>query len=251
MNKIFYYPNSIDVIISKLQKSGFKAYLVGGCVRDFIIGLTPHDYDITTDALPQDIISIFSDYTTIPTGLKHGTVTVIADNTPIEITTFRTDGKYINSRRPQEVFFTRSYKDDASRRDFTMNALAYNKNDGIIDYFGGVSDIENKIIRTVNNPDKRFSEDALRILRAIRFSSVLGFSIEENTGKSIHNNKELLANISSERIFSEFTKLLCGNNVKNILIEYSDVISIFIPEIIPMIGFCQHNPHHLYDVWTW
>lgn len=243
------YPDSINSIIQRLLSSGYKAYIVGGCVRDYFLQKTPNDYDITTDALPDNIIKIFSDYTVIPTGLKHGTVTVISDGTPIEITTFRSDGEYVDHRHPLSISFSKSFEDDANRRDFTINAMAYNHIDGLIDLFDGERDIQNKIIRTVGDPDERFNEDALRILRALRFASTLGFKIENKTATAIHRNKDLLNNISAERIYTEFTKLLSGINVKDILIEYSDVISCFIPEITSMIGFDQHNYHHIYDVW--
>lgn len=243
------YPDSINDIIQRFLSSGYKAYIVGGCVRDYFLQKTPNDYDITTNALPDDVIKIFSDYTVIPTGLKHGTVTVISNGAPIEITTFRSDGEYIDHRHPSSILFSQTFDDDARRRDFTINAMAYNHLDGLTDLFGGEQDIQNKIIRTVGNPDERFNEDALRILRALRFASTLGFKIEAETASAIHRNKDLLNNISAERIYAEFTKLLSGINVKDILIEYSDVISCFIPEIIPMINFDQHNYHHIYDVW--
>lgn len=244
------YPDSTDKIVSRLLCSGYKAYIVGGCVRDSFLKKTPNDYDVTTNALPEDVMKLFSDCTVIPTGLKHGTVTVISDGVPVEITTFRSDGEYINHRHPSKVIFSQAFEDDAMRRDFTINAMAYNHVEGIKDLFGGEQDIQNKIIRTVGNSDERFNEDALRILRALRFSSVLGFNIEYKTALSIHRNKELLKEISAERIYAEFVKLLSGINVKNILIEYSDVIACFIPEITPMIGFEQHNFHHIYDIWT-
>lgn len=243
------YPDSINNVISRLLSSGRKAYIVGGCVRDAFLQKTPNDYDVTTDALPEEIIDLFSDCTVIPTGLKHGTVTVISNGQPVEITTFRSDGEYTDHRHPEAVSFSRSFEDDAARRDFTVNAMAYNHTEGVIDIFGGVRDIQNKIIRTVGDPDKRFNEDALRILRALRFASVLGFEIENKTALSIHRNKNLLKNISAERIYSEFTKLLSGVGVRDILLEYYDVIACFIPEISPMIGFDQHNFHHIYDIW--
>lgn len=243
------YPEHINAIITRLLSSGHKAYIVGGCVRDCFLNKTPNDYDITTDALPNEVINIFSDYAVIPTGLKHGTVTIIINNESVEITTFRFDGEYTDHRRPSSVNFSRAFQDDAMRRDFTVNAMAYNYTEGVIDLFGGQNDIKNKTIRTVGDPDKRFNEDALRILRALRFSSTLNFEIEPSTAVSIHKNKDLLGCISSERIYSEFTKLLCGTNVRRVLIEYYDVIACFIPEILPTVGFDQHNFHHIYDVW--
>lgn len=246
---IISYPEHINAIITRLLSSSHKAYIVGGCVRDHFLNKVPNDYDITTDALPEEVMRLFSDCNVIPTGLKHGTVTVVVNGKPVEITTFRSDGEYTDHRHPSSVDFSHDFKDDAMRRDLTINAMAYNSVEGVIDLFGGRADIQNKIIRTVGDPDRRFGEDALRILRALRFSSALDFEIEGRTSASIHNNKDLLHNISAERIYSEFTRLLCGTGVRKVLTEYPDVIACFIPEIISMIGFDQHNFHHIYDVW--
>ena len=243
------YPQCVGKIINLLSSNGFKAYLVGGCVRDTLMGNVPHDFDIASDALPEQIREILKDYKIIPTGLKHGTLTVLSDGMPIEITTFRTDGEYTDSRHPENVAFTRSFREDAMRRDFTVNAMAYSPAEGVIDYFGGRADIEKRLIRCVGAPDERFCEDALRILRALRFASTLGFDIEEDTSRAVRENAGLLKNISAERVRDEFVKLICGNNAVYILMQYSDVIGVFIPEILPMIGFQQHNPHHIYDVW--
>ena len=242
-------PYEVETAISSLEEKGFEAYIVGGCVRDCIMGKTPADWDITTSALPEEIESVFKDYKTILTGAKHGTVTVIINSFHLEITTFRTDGSYSDSRHPDYVLFTKSLKEDLARRDFTMNALAYNPKTGIVDYFGGISDIENMIIRCVGDSDTRFSEDALRIMRAIRFASVLSFTIEEKTRLSIHKNAFLLDNIAKERIAIEFNKLLLGDYVEKILHEYKDIIAIFIPEILPCFDFDQRNFHHHLDVW--
>ena len=190
-----------------------------------------------------------SDYKVIPTGIKHGTVTVLSGGLPVEVTTFRTDGKYSDNRRPDSVSFTASFEDDAKRRDFTVNAMGYNEYEGLLDYFGGKKDIENKIIRCVGDPDERFSEDALRILRALRFSSVLDFDIESKTSSSAIKNRALIDNISAERIREEFVKLLCGKRARDVLSEYSPIITTFIPEAACMIGFRQHTPYHIYDVW--
>lgn len=243
-------PSAVKEIISRLCADGYSAYAVGGCVRDTIMGKTPSDWDICTSALPQETLKTLGKENIVENGIKHGTVTVRVDNENYEITTFRTDGKYIDNRRPETVTFVRSLKEDLARRDFTVNAIAYNDTDGLCDDFGGITDIHNKIIRCVGNPDQRFHEDALRILRAIRFSSRLGFEIEEKTSESIHQNVNLLLNISAERIFSELVKILTGDNVEKVLLQYSDVLSVFIPEIKPMIGLKQRNPHHIYDVWT-
>ncbi len=250
MNKIFSLPKQINDIITKLNAAGFEAYVIGGAIRDMLMGKEPHDYDLATSALPDDVVRIFSEYTVIPTGISHGTVTVIRDGFSVEVTSFRTDGHYKDNRHPESISFTSSLKEDVKRRDFTINAIAYNEKEGVIDHFNGKSDIESKIIRCVGVPDKRFQEDALRILRALRFSSCLGFEIDKETSIAVKKHAHLLKTISAERIFSEFSKLLCGKNVKNVLIEYHNVIEQFIPEIHDMKGFDQQNPHHIYDVWT-
>lgn len=249
MNKIN-IPDYCRRIMAVLNKNGFEAFLVGGCVRDNLMGIIPHDYDITTNATPDEMLRIFSGFRVIETGLKHGTITVVIDENNVEITTYRIDGEYDDNRHPKEVSFTRNLKDDLKRRDFTVNAMAYNDEQGLVDLFGGKDDLDNKVIRCVGEPDKRFKEDGLRILRAIRFASVLKFSIAEETAKSIHKNKELLKNISAERIFAEFKRLLCGENMEEILILYKDVIAEFIPEIKPCFDFDQNTKYHCYDVYT-
>ena len=236
--------------IKIMQDRGFNVYPVGGCVRNFIMGLTPDDYDMTTNALPGETLKTFEDYTTFDAGVKHGTVSVVIDKQVIEITTHRIETTYSDNRHPDDVIFSRELADDLKRRDFTMNAIAYDhRSDRYFDPFNGISDINNKLIRAVGDAEKRFNEDGLRILRALRFSSVLGFEIEEKTSVAIHKCKGLLNNISPERIYTEFTKLLCGKNVRNVLRAYYDVISVFIPEIAPMVGFDQMNPHHCLDVY--
>lgn len=238
----------IDLLIS----AGYKAYAVGGCVRDYIMGRTGGDVDITTSAKPDEVEAVLSENSIrfVETGLKHGTVTAIIDHIPYEITTFRTDGEYIDNRHPESVMFVDDLKKDLARRDFTMNAIAFNDNEGYVDLYGGINDIKNGIIRCVGDPDKRFNEDALRIMRAIRFSSVLGFNIEEKTKKAIFDNKELLLNIAVERLFVEIQKLLMGDNVENVLLEYRDVIATIIPEFKPCFDFPQRTKWHLYDVYT-
>ncbi len=242
-------PESINKILSLLQASGFKAYVVGGCVRDSIMSKTPNDWDVTTDASPHEIKEVFADYKTIDTGIKHGTVTVITDNTPVEITTFRIDGEYTDNRRPDSVSFIKDIKEDLARRDFTINAIAFNPMEGIIDPYNGQDDINKQIIRCVGTPDKRFNEDALRILRAIRFSSVLGFDIEQNTAESIIRNQNKITEIAVERISVEMTKLLTGKNVHSVLINYKSVFAVFIPELRFQFGFKQYGKKHAYDVW--
>ena len=203
-------PSKTEYVINTLYKNGFEAYFVGGCVRDMLMGKIPHDFDITTNALPENIMELFQK--TVPTGIAHGTVTVIVENTPIEVTTYRTEGDYLDNRRPESVKFVSTLKEDLSRRDFTVNALAYNDTCGLVDYFDGKKDLENKILRTVGNPKDRFSEDALRILRLFRFSSVLDFKIESSTLESALKTAHLLQNISKERIFSELFKSCSGEN---------------------------------------
>ena len=240
-----------EFIINTIKKYGFKAYAVGGCVRDSIMHKKPCDWDICTDAEPLDTENIFkaTGLKTLETGLKHGTITVLYGGTAFEVTTFRSDGEYSDNRHPNKVNFVKELEEDLARRDFTVNAMAYNPKDGIIDCFGGINDIEDHILRAVGDPYKRFKEDALRILRCLRFSSVLGFKIEENTSNAVLKLSPLLKNISKERINVEFGKIILGDNAESILLDYASVIAEFIPEIKPMFGFNQHNIHHIYDVW--
>lgn len=221
-------PFEIKKALEILNNNNFEAYLVGGCVRDYLLKNIVNDYDITTSAKPDEILRLFSNYTVVETGIKHGTVTVIINKIPIEITTYRVDGEYVGNRRPSKVLYSKSLKEDTKRRDFTINALCFNEK--IVDFHNGISDLENKIIRSVGNPNKRFYEDALRIMRAIRFSAILNFEIEENTKKAIFLNRNLIKNISAERILSEFKKIVESDNI-DILIMYRSVFEIFIPEI--------------------
>lgn len=241
-------PESVRNIINRLNERGHSAYAVGGCVRDSILGKEPKDFDVTTSALPQEVEEVFTDHRIIETGLQHGTVTVLSHGMPIEITTYRVESDYSDHRHPNSVRFTPNLREDAARRDFTMNALAYHPDEGIIDYFGGIEDMNKKIIRAVGNAEQRFDEDALRILRALRFSSVLGFSIEEQTARGARAKKDLLSFVSAERINAELTKLLCGQNVRSVLTEFYDILSVVLPELSPMAGFDQKNPHHCYDI---
>lgn len=239
------------IVINALTQAGFSAYVVGGCVRDYFLGNQNSDTDITTSAKPFEVEKILSDKNikVVETGLKHGTVTAVIDKTPLEITTFRADGEYKDSRRPQSVEFVSDIEQDLKRRDFTVNAMAYNDERGLVDLFGGREDIENKIIRTVGDPDVRFKEDALRIMRALRFSSVLSFEIDEKTKKSIFDNMYLLENISAERIFAELSKLLCGKNALNVLDEFRQVIGVIIPQLKPTFDCAQNTPWHTYTVY--
>lgn len=246
----FELPENVLFIINRLEKHNHSAYIVGGCVRDLFLNNSPNDYDITTSAKPEEILEIFSDFNVIKTGLKHGTVTVVIDSFQYEITTYRIDGEYTDNRHPEEVNFTDDIIDDLSRRDFTINAIAYNPNTGLVDPFNGYEDIKSKTIKCVGNPDKRFTEDALRILRLIRFSSVLDFTISKRTKESAFKNKNLIKNISVERIAQEFNKILLGKNVKQVLLEFSEIITTFIPEIETMFNFNQCNPYHHLDLWN-
>jgi len=217
------YPQYVSDVIERLESSGAEAYIVGGSVRDIIIGTEPHDFDVTTSALPDEILRVFADHRTIPTGLKHGTVTVISGGEPIEITTFRIDGDYKDNRHPESVVFSSNLQDDLSRRDFTVNAMAYSPHTGIIDLFDGKADLITRTIRCVGDPQKRFTEDALRVMRALRFAAVLDFKIEEYTASALHKLFPLLQNIAAERIMTELNKLLIAENPHDILDEYSDV----------------------------
>lgn len=212
-------------ILSALEKEGFEAYCIGGCVRNSLLSLPVSDYDITTNALPEQIKEALREYRLIETGIKHGTVTAIVDDNPVEITTFRNENTYSDHRHPDSVSFSKTLKEDLSRRDFTVNALAFNEKSGIIDLFGGKKDLKKRLIRCVGDPKKRFNEDALRILRALRFASCLGFSIEEKTAAAIKENFSLLSFVSKERIYSELFRLLCGRNASKIIGEFSEVIS--------------------------
>lgn len=215
-----FIPKDVSFLIDMIYENGYEAFMVGGCVRDSVLNLTPNDYDITTNAKPKEIMNIFKDYKIIDTGIKHGTVSIILNNNIYEITTYRIEGEYENNRRPKTVEFTSSIEEDLRRRDFTINAMAYNKQFGIIDKFNGLEDLQNRIIKTVGNPDERFKEDGLRMIRAIRFSSKLGFNIDENTLNGIYKNSYIIKNISTERINDEFTKILLSDNPQNIILLY-------------------------------
>ena len=236
------------IALELLHKAGYEAYLVGGCVRDLIMKIPAHDYDITTNATPEEMKKVFFGYTTIETGIKHGTITFLYNKEPIEITTYRIEGEYKDNRHPETVEFTTKLENDLSRRDFTMNALVYNENEGIIDLFGGQKDIASKTIRAIGVAENRFKEDALRILRAMRFSSQLGFEIEEETKKAMVKCAPLLYNISAERISQELNKLLVGKNVKNVILDCYEILGEILPEIKKMHGFDQCNKYHIYNV---
>jgi len=240
-------PAAVADILGKLQANGFEAYAVGGCVRDALLGREPEDWDITTSALPQEVKKIFR--RTIDTGIEHGTVTVMIDKTGYEVTTYRIDGDYEDSRHPKDITFTASLKEDLKRRDFTINAMAYNPQEGLVDIFGGQEDLEKGIIRCVGSARERFDEDALRILRAVRFAGQLGFEIEEETKQAIPEKAAALTRISAERIRVELDKLLVSSHPEKLLVaSETDILKYVLPEYDVMLRTPQNNPHHIYSV---
>lgn len=240
-------PKKVKWIIDTIQAAGFEAYAVGGCIRDSILGRTPDDWDITTSAKPEEVKALF--HRTLDTGIQHGTVTVMLEREGFEVTTYRVDGKYEDGRHPKEVSFTASLTEDLKRRDFTINAMAYNEETGLVDIFNGLGDLRNGIIRCVGNPEKRFGEDALRMLRAIRFSAQLGYVIEENTKEAIRKLAPSLNRISAERILVELTKLLLSPNPDYLRIAYdTGVTGVFFPEWDRVMETPQNHPHHCYNV---
>ena len=243
-------PAPVQTALDRLTAAGYSAYIVGGCVRDALRGEMPHDWDCTTSARPEEAAACFPDFHVIETGLQHGTITVVIDKMPIEITTYRIDGSYADHRRPDSVTFTDRLEDDLARRDFTVNAMAYHPDRGLIDCWHGAEDLAAGRIACVGDPAARFEEDGLRILRAMRFASVLGFSVSPETASAVHEKKTLLRHISAERICAELTKLLCGRDAERVLTEFSDVLFTVLPALAPMQGFDQRNPHHDFDVWT-
>ncbi len=249
MNALIHIPHTAAIALERLERAGFEGWIVGGCVRDALISRVPNDWDITTSARPNDVLSVFSDCRVIETGIKHGTVTVLIDGTPLEITTYRADGAYADNRHPIQVTFSDTVEDDLSRRDFTVNAMAYHPVRGIVDLFGGQADLAKRRIACVGDPSTRFHEDGLRILRAIRFASVLDFSLDEATAAAVHDCRSLLSNIAVERIREELCKLIMGKGAVRILREYSDVIAEFIPELGACVGFEQNTKYHAYDVY--
>ncbi len=224
-------PTDVELIIGMLNQNGYRADAVGGCVRDALLGCEPNDYDITTSATPDEMHRVFSDFYTIDTGIKHGTLSVMLNEKRYEITTYRIDGEYSDNRHPDNVRFSRQLSDDLSRRDFTVNAMCYNHTDGLTDLFGGREDLRCGIIRAVGDPTRRFSEDALRIVRALRFASVLGFSIERVTAEAVKELAPLTENVARERILVEWRKLIAGKYAYEIISEFSSVISIIIPTL--------------------
>ena len=240
-------PEKVNMIINTLQANGYEAYAVGGCIRDSILGREPDDWDITTSATPIETKALF--HRTFDTGIEHGTITVLVDKDAFEVTTYRVDGEYEDSRHPKEVTFTRCLKEDLLRRDFTINAMAYNDVEGLVDIFGGMEDLKDKTIRCVGDAEARFGEDALRILRAVRFAAQLGFEIEEETWKGIVKLAPTLANISAERIQVELIKMLISPNPSMLRTAYElGITNVILPEFDVMMETTQETPHHMYTV---
>ncbi|WP_420319541.1 CCA tRNA nucleotidyltransferase [Faecalicatena contorta] len=240
-------PLKVNKIITTLQQNGYEAYAVGGCVRDSILGREPEDWDITTSAMPEETKALFQK--TFDTGIEHGTVTVLLEKEGFEVTTYRIDGKYEDNRHPREVTFTRSLKEDLLRRDFTINAMAYNEKDGLVDIFGGIDDLQKGMIRCVGNARERFSEDALRILRGIRFAAQLGFSIEEETRQGMKELAPTLQNISAERVQVELIKMIVSTRPELLRDAYElGITKQFLPEFDRLMMTEQETPHHMYNV---
>lgn len=248
-NRLLVLPPRVEEILNRLELAGYPAYAVGGAIRDLLRGVEPHDFDLTTAATPEQVMAVFDGETVIPTGIQHGTVTLVIHHIPYEITTFRGEGAYTDHRRPDRVEFIDSIEADLARRDFTAGAIAYSPKRGLCDPFGGVRDIERGILRAVGDPMTRFREDGLRILRAIRFASACGFTIEAQTAAALHEGKHLVAPIAAERQYAELTKALCGEGVEQTFAEFADVLAEVIPELTPLFGFPQNTPYHDRDVW--
>lgn len=239
-------PDYVENIINKLEEKNFEAYIVGGSVRDLLIGREPSDYDITTNALPEEIEEVFREYRTLEIGKKFGTIVVIQSEGIVEVTTFRLDGEYIDGRRPEEVYFSKDLKEDLSRRDFTINAMAYNPRVGIVDYFDGMGYLKNRIIKTVGEPQDRFKEDYLRVIRAIRFATQLECFIEDETYQGCKDYSKQLTHISIERVRDELFKILLAKHPSYgiRLLQDTGILEVLLPEMINTIGFNQHNPNH-------
>lgn len=242
-------PRGPVFILTHLNAAGYETYLVGGCVRDLLMGVEPHDWDITTNATPEQVKEVFSNLQVLDTGLKHGTVTLLLSKEPFEITTFRVDGDYSDGRHPDSVRFAASLEEDLSRRDFSINAIAMDKAGNLKDPFRGAEDVRRKVIRCVGDPHARFQEDGLRILRALRFASRLGFHINADTERAIHIDRTRLSKVSAERIQKELMGILMGESVYRVLTQFPDVMSQFIPELAPCVNFQQNTPWHCYDVY--
>lgn len=242
-------PASVETVLRRLTDAGFEAYAVGGCVRDCLLGIVPHDWDVTTAAAPEETKAVFADVPVIPTGEKHGTVTVLMEGEPIEVTVFRTEAAYSDHRHPDRVAFAHTPEEDLSRRDFTINAMAYHPSVGLIDRFGGQADLARRVIRCVGEPEKRFSEDALRILRALRFASQLDFEIEPKTAAAARRARAALAHVSAERLYAEMTRLLVGTGAGRVLRQFPEIVFEVCPQLRETYRFEQHSRYHVYDVY--
>ncbi len=242
-------PDFVRTALRRLNDAGFEAYCVGGCVRDTLLGVTPHDWDVATSAHPTQIERVFGDCRTIGTGLRHGTVTVLMHGLPLEITAYRADGDYSDHRHPIGVTFVSDLREDMARRDFTVNAMAMDGEGRIIDHFGGREDLARGVLRAVGEPERRFEEDALRILRGVRFSAQLGFELEHATRRAMEEKAPLLAFVSGERILTELERTILSGWAQKTLLSCADLLAAAVPEIREAIGFEQRNRHHVYDVW--
>ena len=242
-------PHHVISAIERIEEAGHVAYLVGGCTRDSIMGIPVNDWDIACSAPPDIVKEVFKEKRVIDIGIQHGTIAVMFDEGLIEVTTFRTEGEYLDHRRPETVGFVNTIEEDLLRRDFSMNAIAFNPKTGFIDPYQGRQDIEKKLIRCIGNPDVRLREDALRIMRAIRFAATLGFAIDAELSQGLHANRGLLAEIAPERVNVELMKMLVGKDILPVLMEYPDVLAVIIPEIEAAVGLDQRSKYHKYDVW--
>ena len=243
-------PPFVVEAVTRLETAGFEAVAVGGCVRDMLAGNTPHDYDLATAATPDEICRVFAGERLVETGLKHGTVTVLLSGEPLEITTYRKDGAYSDGRHPDAVAFSRTLGDDLSRRDFTVNAMAFHPTRGVTDLFGGQADLKASVLRCVGEPRVRFAEDALRVLRGLRFASQHGFRIEPQTAAAMRAARDTLSPVSAERIFAELTAMLCGKDVTRVLLEFPEIVCAVLPELKEAVGFSQNNRHHIHTVYS-
>ena len=241
-------PRAVCDVMERLRAGGFAPYLVGGCVRDLLRGVEPSDFDLTSDAQPEEVMALFG-AAAHPTGLAHGTVTVVSGGWAVEHTTQRCDGAYRDSRHPESVRFTKSITEDLARRDFTVNAIALAPDGTLVDPFGGRDDLRDRLLRCVGEPERRFTEDALRILRLLRFASTLGFAVDPATEEAARACRGGLRAIAHERVYAELNKLLCGENVTAVLLRCPDILGVVLPEITPCVGFEQQSPHHAFDVW--
>ncbi len=238
----------VQTAINRLESAGYACHVVGGCVRDSLLGLTPHDWDLTTNALPERVAELFSDFRVIPTGMKHGTITVMIDGVPLEITTYRVDGDYRDHRHPDGVCFVTDITEDLRRRDFTVNAMAWNPQGGLCDPFGGAEDLKRGILRCVGDAETRFREDALRILRALRFAATYGFGVENATAKALLSCASLLKSVAAERVQAELNRLLVAPHVGDVLRRFAAVLYPVLPELAKTEGVWQYNPFHDKDV---